>query len=146
MSNEDTYISVVPDPKTMLARLKRLSNIISDFSIPNKAAAIKLYGWVQRNFRSEGGKVGGWPRSKAAERRHGQTLQDSGNLRDSFNPIHTKKLAGVFSPTDYSIDHELGLKGLPVRRMLPTEREAWEEVEPIYEKEFLKMFNKVWPR
>jgi len=68
---ESTKVSLSPSSKAIAAWFKRISNKLSDFTISNKAASITLDRWVQRNFKSEGGKVGGWLKSKAAIERGG---------------------------------------------------------------------------
>lgn len=95
----------------------------------NRKVSIFLMRWYNENFKSEGGKVGGWKPFKLGGRRlpgglidtSAKLLQDTGRLRLSINPFFNKRLAGIGSSLKYSITHELGLphKSLPARRMLP---------------------------
>lgn len=102
-----------------------------------RQVAVFLDQWVQRNFQSEGDKVGGWApfkyggrivRKKGAKAQSieghryidgsAKMLQDTGALRHSFLPFIRKGIAGIGSDLPYSKPHEDGMKGLPQRRML----------------------------
>jgi len=140
-----TSITTSPSSDSITAWFKRVSNKFSDFSIPNKAASIILDRWVQVNFKTEGGKVGNWKKSDAAIARNGMTLQKTGNLKDKFSAFYDKNDAGIGTEVPYSLPHEKGLYGLPIRRMLPTSNEAWKAVKPAYEK-FVEGATKGWPK
>jgi len=94
-------------------------------------AAVYLDQWVQKNFRTEGGNVGGWePFDRGGRWRKGygldvsaKLLQDTGALRLSFKPFATKKTAGIGSDLDYSEFHNEGI-GVPERRILPKQSEV----------------------
>ncbi len=124
--------------KKIAIRMKRLAK----FNHPHKKIAIFLDRWVQKNFKSEGGKVGGWAPLKAGGRwakgkgldTTAKILQDTGRLRVSFLPFANMKNAGVGSDIPYSRKHEKGEEGLPVRRMLPKNREVMKDVRKIYDK------------
>ena len=73
--------------------------------------SIWLDRWVQKNFKSEGGSVGGWKKSQRAIRQGGMTLQDKGRLRSSYVPFATNTTAGIGSGLHYAADHEEGLHG-----------------------------------
>jgi len=104
---------------------KRIKNTRS----ANRKVSIWLVRWVNQNFKSQGGKVGGWKPFKHGGRRmpggaidaSAKLLQDTGRLRISFNPFFSKTEAGIGSGLRYSITHELGYphRNLPARRMLP---------------------------
>lgn len=44
-----------------LARVRGLADKIGDTTAANKEVSVWLFRWVNDNFRTEGGKVGGWP-------------------------------------------------------------------------------------
>jgi phage gpG-like protein len=100
----------------------------------NYKVSVWLDRWVQRNFRSEGGKVGGWlelaeatiaRRTKGRGKGSAKILQDTGRLRASFSPFHTRRSAGIGSDIKYAKIHEIiGVKRKDkpkpvIRRMLP---------------------------
>ena len=113
--------------KELGARHKKLSA----FKHVHKKAAIFLDQWVQQNFKSEGGKVGGWlPFAAGGRWRKGKgldtsakLLQDTGRLRLSYLPFATTREAGIGSKLPYSKSHEQGL-GVPVRRVLPVDKDV----------------------
>ena len=131
----------------MKERLKEIGNDPSTVGrsgwfIANKKAAIFLDQWVQKNFRSEGGNVGGWLPLKRRRNRgrdsggrftaNDKILQDTGRLRLSFLPFATPKDAGIGSQLPYSILHEKGLGFLPERRMLPKHPDVDEGLHRVY--------------
>lgn len=95
----------------------------------NKKVSVWLLRWVNENFRSEGGKVGGWKPFALGGRlmpdgsidRSAKLLQDTGRLRGSFNRINTQREAGVGAWAPYAVYHQLGAPKirLPARPMLP---------------------------
>jgi phage gpG-like protein len=133
-----TRISVEMKPPLAVvkARFDDRIKALTDFSVPHKKMAIFLDQWVQRNFRTQGGKVGGWKPLAAGGRwkesssgkrifdANAKILQDTARLKFSFIPWASKKSTGIGSDVPYSEQHEKGLNGLPVRRMLPTQTEV----------------------
>lgn len=117
---------------------------IKNTRAPNRLVSIWLMRWYNDNFKSEGGKVGGWKPFKLGGRRlpgggidrSAKLLQDTGRLHISVNPFFSKSVAGIGSSLPYSITHELGFphKNLPARRMLPigTDRDVVSSVTRIY--------------
>lgn len=102
-----------------------------------RRAATFLDRWVQQNFRSQGGKVGGWKPLKAGGRYingaldvTAKILQDTGILRASFHVFATNKNAGIGSDIPYAEAHEEG-KGVPQRRMLPKRVEVAADLKDI---------------
>lgn len=101
--------------------------------------SVWLDRWVQINFKTEGGNVGRWLPFRAGGRREAgggldasaKLLQDSGRLRASFLPFHSRRNAGIGSDLDYSEVHNEGLGGLPQRRMLPKRVEVIDDVRKI---------------
>jgi len=112
--------------RTFSERLKK----INDASIPNKKAAIFLDRWVQKNFQSQGGKVGGWE----AIDRAGKILQDTGRLRSSFIPFAKRSDAGIGSSLKYSKPHDQGVGNMPKRQILPERSDVEDDLFQIYDK------------
>jgi len=114
---------------------KNLANIDE----PMAKISILLDRWVQKNFRSEGGNVGGWepfalggrPGPKGIDT-SAKLLQDTGRLRASFKPFADANKAGIGSALEYSITHEEG-RGVPARRMLPKRKEIEAQVQRLME-------------
>ena len=96
---------------------------------PNKKSAIYLDQWVQQNFRTQGGKVGGW----LPIHREGMILQDTGRLRASFEPFYNQFNAGIGSDLPYSKVHEFGTNRIAQRRILPRHHEVDADLFKIYD-------------
>ncbi len=126
-------------------KLRELIRKVKNTRPANRQVSIWLLKWVNDNFKSQGGKVGGWKPFKLGGRRipgggidaSAKLLQDTGRLRLSFHPHHSRNSAGVGSGLRYSITHELGLphKNLPARRMLPvaSDRSVTQGIIRIYD-------------
>jgi len=115
------------NPTQIRAKLKKMSSHIDNMSIPHKKISIMLDQWVQRNFKTQGGQVGGW----AAIKREGSILQLSGRLRLSFIPFFDKKDAGIGSELPYSKKHNEGI-GVKKRRILPELSEVKRDITSVY--------------
>jgi len=135
-------------------RYKASLAALKDKAPAYKQLAAYLDGWVQRNFASQGGRVGGWApyryggrlttKSKAnaqsIEGRHwingaAVLLQDTGRLRISFLPFVDGDNVGVGSELPYSKTHEEGLpeKNVPQRRILPRDADVRPAIIKILE-------------
>lgn len=110
----------------------RLKNRI----VPNKAVSVWLTRWVNQNFKTQGGKVGGWTPFKHGGRWVGKgrtrrfdtsakLLQDTGKLKASYKGFYSNRFAGVGTDVTYAKKHEFGVpsRRLPARRMLPTNQD-----------------------
>lgn len=127
--------------KKSSAKLAEARKKMNDLSNPISKSAIFLDQWVQRNFKGEGGKVGGWvPFAPAtlrmielydSKRSPAKLLQRTGNLRASFLPFTSKNRAGIGSDLPYAKTHEEGLGNVPERRMLPKYKEVIKDVNHI---------------
>jgi len=102
-----------------------------------KQVSVFLDAWVQQNFKTEGGKVGGWDPFKAGGRyvkgvldTSAKLLQSTGTLRGSYRAFATSNNAGIGSDLPYAKVHEDGL-GVPARRMLPEGPDVMPEVRDI---------------
>lgn len=119
--------------------LREAARRIGDLTPAYKRASVFLDQWVQRNFKTEGALVGGWPPFAMGGRfvpGHGidaaaKLLQDTGRLRLSFKPFATRRNAGIRSELPYAEAHEKGTKRLPQRRMLPERSEVEDDLEDI---------------
>lgn len=130
-SSKGVQVTVKPTLQELRKRLDRKRKAVMDLRTPYARAAVLLDQWVQQNFKSEGGKVGGWaPFAKNAAgvpfvevsnpgRAPAKLLQDTGRLRSSFSPFANTKQAGIGSDVPYSKQHHEGLGHLPERRLLP---------------------------
>lgn len=124
--------------------LKRLARKIGDTRRVNREVSIWLLRWVDKNFKGEGSKVGGWAPFKYGGRRvkgginkNAKLLQDTGKMKASFKPFHSLTRAGVGSNLDRSAWHDAGVpkNNLPARRLLPnsSDREVGQAMVKIYD-------------
>lgn len=123
--------------KLLAAKSAGMANTLPAY----KKASIYLDKWVQENFKSEGGKVGGWvPFSPYTlvmiqkydpSRTPAKLLQKTGRLRSSFVPFATSKNAGIGSELPYAKTHEEGFGNIPMRRMLPKRQEVIGDINRI---------------
>jgi len=114
--------------------LRKLIRKVKNPQVANRRVSVWLMRWVNENFKGQGSKVGGWKPFKLGGRklpgggidRSAKLLQDTGRLRASFSPFHSRNTAGIGSDIIYSATHELGLphKNLPARRMIPLASDA----------------------
>lgn len=131
--------------KAAKRKLRELIRKVRNPAQANRRVSIWLMRWVNDNFKSQGGKVGGWKPFKLGGRRlpgggidrSAKLLQDEGRLRASFSPFHGRTMAGIGSDLGYAITHQLGLphRNLPARRMLPlnTDRDVERGIIRIYD-------------
>jgi len=115
--------------KAMTKKLRSVINKVRNPKQANREVSIWLMRWLNENFKSQGGKVGGWKPFKLGGRRmpgggidaSAKLLQDTGRLRKSFSPFYSRNTAGIGSDLNYSVAHEIGLpvRNLPARRILP---------------------------
>lgn len=140
-------VRFVPSLDLLKAKIRRRTREMQDLTIPNRQIAAYLDRWVQTNFRQEGRPVGGWTPFKRGGRvlrggridRSAKLLQHTGRLRASFERLVTKRRTGIYTDLYYAEFHEFGTVHLPVRRMLPTEREVIRPVIRIYEAYLTKL-------
>src|SRR5512144_2346004 len=93
--------------------LERLTRKIQTRTDLHARWAVLALNWINRNFQTSGGMVGGWkPLSPntLAQRRSGtgKPLMDTGRLRASFIPRWTSAQASVGSNLQYAVYHEKG--------------------------------------
>ena len=149
------------DIQRMIERQKKARREMVDFGSPYHKSAAFLDRWVQTNFKTSGGKVGGWkpfahggrvglgdPRPPGAtdfkivapwgvldgwKDSSAKLLQDTGTLRHSFIPFASKKNAGIGSDLIYSKTHDQGRGNIPQRRILPEKKEILPDIMKIFE-------------
>jgi len=138
-SSERIEVVVKPTLEELRKRLAKKRAAVTDLRTPYARAAVLLDQWVQKNFKTEGGKVGGWaPFAKNAagipivevrepDRAPAKLLQRTGRLRSSFNPFANTKQAGIGSDLPYAKTHHEGI-GLPERQLLPDHNPAYKKV------------------
>jgi phage gpG-like protein len=138
-SRKNIEVIVKPTLEELRKRLAKKRAAVTDLRTPYARAAVLLDQWVQRNFKTEGGKVGGWaPFAKNKDgvpivelrdpgRAPAKLLQRTGRLRASFNPMANKKQAGIGSDLPYAKTHHEGI-GVPERQLLPDHNPAYKEV------------------
>lgn len=122
--------------------LEQLAAQVANTQVPNKALAVQLTAWVDRNFLSSGGFRGGWAplaastlRQKARKGYSSKPLITTGaalTLQRSFLAFWTAALAGIGTEVPYSIYHERGGGFLPQRPMLPTREQAGDMAIGVY--------------
>ncbi|MHB1099291.1 MAG: phage virion morphogenesis protein [Burkholderiales bacterium] len=145
MSTKTIEVVVKPTLQELRKRLVKKRAAVMDLRTPYARAAVLLDQWVQKNFKTEGGKVGGWqPFAKNAagipivelrepDRAPAKLLQNEGILKASFSPFADTKRAGIGSDMKWDDgttvkDHHEGRGQLPARPMLPDSGAAYKEV------------------
>ena len=144
-------IKITQKPPNTVKHLQELykerASEFKQLETPNKRIGVFLDRWVQDNFRTEGGKVGGWAPLKLGGRvlykttasgvvpkgfdSSAKILQDTGTLRLSFVPFASRRNAGIGSDLDYSKKHDQGI-GVTQRRILPLHREVDKDIKLLY--------------
>lgn len=152
----DTTANTRAQINAAVKRLQSARASLQDTTPALKRVAIYMDQWVQRNFRDNGAKVGGWPpfkyggrvttKAKSTTAVQGprgkiyidpsaQLLRDTGRLRLSFIPFvnASEKQAGIGSALPYAKAHQEGdsARGLPKRRLLPEQKEVRGDTKDI---------------
>ncbi len=141
----------VTGDKEVRRKLRQLVRSVKNSRRANKQVSTWLHRWVNENFKSQGGKVGGWaPLKPSTIRRRTRgsgigspkILQDTGELRARFKPFFGRNFAGIGAGAhskgrDIPIYHERGIpvRNLPQRRMLPrsTDQDVKRAIIRIYD-------------
>lgn len=138
----EIQFSSKPEMASIKKKLQDKGKRIGDLLPVHKKVSVYLDGWVQKNFKTEGGnlKDGKWPRFKAGGRRvagrldsSAKLLQDTGALRSSHLPFYDKKNAGIGSNMKHAAPHNKGLGHLPMRRTIPKIAEISSSVLTIFD-------------
>lgn len=140
-SKKKVEVIVTPTIKELRKRLGEGRKAVKDLRTPYARAAVLLDQWVQKNFKSEGGKVGGWQpfatnaagipivELREPKRAPAKLLQRTGRLRSSFTPFASKKHAGIGSDLPYAKTHHEGEDKIPERPLLPSKGPAYREIQ-----------------
>ena len=131
---------------------KRRSKL-ANFRSANAKAVVVVDRWIQKNFQQEGKLAypgGGWQKlspATIAMRRKGKKskfgdkiLQDTGRLRNEWKKQWTTKSGLIQASMPYAADHEFG-RGVPERRILPTEPQIMPELLKVYGKHVRTSLN-----
>jgi phage gpG-like protein len=115
MANEISLKVELRGMREMQRIMERLTRKIQTRTDLHARWAILALNWINKNFSSEGGMVGGWkplsPNTLANRRSGtGKPLLDTGRLRGSFIPRWNSVQASVGSNLEYAIYHELGTR------------------------------------
>lgn len=144
-SSEGIKIKMKPSVKELKVIQERRLTKLQNMATPFKKISIMLDRWVQQNFRTEGGLVGGWLGLIGGGRwkkgigidTSAKILQDSGRLRASFLPFADKKDAGIGSDLPYAKPHEEGSanagSSYVKRRMLPERGDVIDKAKKLLE-------------
>lgn len=137
-SKAKVTIKVSPTIPEIRKHLREQRAAIKDLKTPLAQASVYLDQWVQKNFKSEGGSVGGWePFAQSTldymekydnKRSPAKLLQRTGRLRLSFVPFSSAKESGIGSDLPYSKSHNSGTSRIPERKLLPESGKARNEV------------------
>jgi len=103
--------------------------------------------WIQKNFQSQGKLAHpgtGWKELSPMTimlRRKGpkktgkiMILQDTGTMRSRWKHFWDPWVAKIQAGVDYAYKHHFGKDNLPVRRILPTQKQIGPEIKKLYEK------------
>lgn len=159
----DVEMTMRPPIKVLRDKFKKNMSELGKLSTVHKKVSIFLDSWVQRNFATSGGKVGGWkPLALGGRLTHRQdrrftvnikggrrskldtkakVLIDTRRLKGSFTPFVRNKSAGIGSDLSYSKTHDEGI-GVPKRRILPKRNEVIDKARRIYIKHLKEIMNK----
>ncbi len=108
-------------------------------SVINKRALVLVDRWIQKNFQSQGGTVGGWQKLEASTIAHrrkkgrgAKILQDVGWLKNNWKHFANDRMAVIEAGVPYGIFHDSDKprRKLPQRKILPRD----ENVQPVLTK------------
>lgn len=111
----------------------------------NGRAVLIVDRWIQKNFQSEGEKVGGWEplaestilarRTSTKKRKGNKILQDTGQLKTRWKHYWSHKYAKITSNVPYAVYHDSDKprKGnLPRRQILPDAKHIMPQLKKVY--------------
>lgn len=143
-STKPVSVTVSPTIEELKHEVEKRRKTLADFRTPYARAAVYLDQWVQKNFKTEGGKVGGWkPFSEVTlrmiamsdpSRQPAKLLQRTGRLRISFRPFADRDDAGIGTSLSYAKGHHEGLGRLPERKLLPTKDLVMHDIRKIFDR------------
>jgi phage gpG-like protein len=145
-------VTVKPTLAALRKQLDKKRTAVMDLRTPYARASVYLDQQVNKNFKTEGGMVGGWapfarngagvPLVEVADpgRAPAKLLQKTGRLRLSFAPFANKTEAGIGSNVDYAEDHHKGV-GVPERQLVP-DKGSWKRAATREAREIMAQYNK----
>lgn len=145
-------ITAKPTVEELKREAERKRQELRQFRTLYSRASVFLDQWVQKNFQSSGGKVGGWkpfsPRTleyiakNDPGRLPAKLLMKTGRLRASFMPFATDEDAGIGSRLEYSAIHQKGRGRIPARPMLPTAALVRDDIRRIFKDRIAEVIEK----
>lgn len=125
--------------------LSGVQSVLKAFSKVREATQLYVYGRrlnalllenVRRRFKDQVSPTGEpWIRSKAADKRKDNnrgTLYDTGRLYRSLNVVSKGNRRFVTSRVAYAKTHDLGLKGMPVRKFMAFSQSDIEDANGLW--------------
>lgn len=102
-------LNVRVDNRRALERIGNMMNNARDMSTAMRLVAVKLWREQMRHFSTQVNSDGGyWMPSQRALKQSGQTLQDTGRLKQSITWSSDDFSADVFDNVEYGIYHQNG--------------------------------------
>ncbi|MGC8736762.1 MAG: phage virion morphogenesis protein [Dissulfurimicrobium sp.] len=105
-------ITITIDDREVMDALKGLQARLGDLTPAMRTVARMMESAVQRNF-AEGGRPDKWKPSKRALRQNGQTLMDTGRLKNSITSRSDATSAEVGTNVEYAAIHQFGGRTKP---------------------------------
>ncbi len=102
-------ITITIDDREVMDALRRLQARLGDLTPVMRVVAQMMESAVQRNF-ADGGRPDKWKPSKRAQRQNGQTLIDTGRLKNSITSRSDAASAEVGTNVEYAAIHQFGGK------------------------------------
>ncbi len=122
--------------------LKGLKNDLKKRKVVNERAIALVLKWVDDNFKTQGGKVGGWKKlttaTNIAKTNKGYSpspLLRTGDLRKKWRTQISDKTGRLISAIDnppYGLFHDEGAGHLPQRRIIPKSSEVLPLLSKVY--------------
>jgi len=138
-----TMIGIKQLQKHMDSRVQKLQNR----KTVNAQAVAVTDRWIQKNFQTQGKLAHpgtGWKELSPvtiAMRRKGpkktgriMILQDTGTMRSRWKHYWDAWIAKIQAGVNYAYKHHLGKDNLPVRRILPTQKQIGPQIKELYAK------------
>jgi len=137
-----TMIGIKQLQKHMDSRIQQLNNRRT----VNAQAIALTDRWIQKNFQTQGKLAHpgtGWKELSPMTimlRRKGpkktgkvMILQDTGTMRSRWKHFWDARVAKIQAGVDYAYKHHFGKDNLPVRRILPSQKQIGREIKKLYE-------------
>ena len=133
--------------RTVTSIMKKKRDKLAAFRNVNAKAVTVVEKWIQTNFQKEGAMAheGGWKKLASAtiasrRKKSSRILQDTGRLKNEWKKQWTHKHGLIQASMPYADEHHFG-KGVPVRRILPTEPQIMPELLKVYGKHVRTSLN-----